>query len=494
MGAAAPALTAVTPAQAPSPLRGKAPERQRPRNVLLLMADQHKPGALGAAGDRVARTPQLDSLASTGVLFDHAYCSDPVCIPSRASMLTGRSVHKLKPYATWPFAIKTLAHYFGNAGYMTGLIGKMHFMDAQTHGFDYNLQFNDWYQYLGPKTRLYVEETFYPDSGEGLPQIVDLWHESGDPWTGSINRDGREGLALPGRISALPEKDHFESFVARESIRFLERFGRKQPFVLISSFLKPHAPFMPAERFGAMFHAQDMKLPETWGKVDLAAVPKFVRESIHYHWVTPELHDPEQAKLRIAMYYACLAQTDDNVGKILQALKDLGLERDTIVLYTADHGEMLGEHGLWQKFVFYDSSVGVPLIFRVPGVTPENVHCNTPVSHIQILPTLADLCGVPVPSDLDGSSLGPSLRNPHQLLDTTVYAEHALETKAAGCMIRHGNFKYSYYSHDMPELYDLAADPAEMKNLALLPEYRSKADEMKRELFAWHVPEETPVG
>lgn len=142
----------------------------RPKNLLLLMADQHKPQALVVAGvragDRVAKTPNLDSLASTGIIFEHAYCSDPVCIPSRASMLTGRSVHNLKPYATWPFECKTLAHYFGQAGYMSAMIGKMHFMDAQTHGFDYLLQFNDWYQYLGPKTRFYAEETYYPDTGK----------------------------------------------------------------------------------------------------------------------------------------------------------------------------------------------------------------------------------------------------------------------------------------------------------------------------------------
>lgn len=483
MGAAAQPLTKLSLAES-----GR--RAVRPKNVLLIMADQHKPQALGVAGDRVARTPNLDSLAESGVLFPHAYCSDPVCITSRASMLTGRSVHNLKPYATWPFGCKTLAHYFGQAGYVSAMIGKMHFMDAQTHGFDYLLQFNDWYQYLGPKTRLYAEETYYPDTGEGLPQIESLWRGSGDPWSGTIDRDGRQGLALVGRISALPEEDHFESFVARESIRFLEQFGKKQPFVLISSFLKPHAPFIPAERFGKMFHPQDMTLPETWGKVDLATVPKIIRERIRYNSVTPELHDPEQAKLRIAMYYACLAQTDDNVGKILRALQELGLEQDTIIIYTADHGEMLAEHGLWQKFVFYESSVGVPLIFRVPGLTSADAQCRTPVSHIQLLPTLADLCGVPGPSELDGTSLTELLRDPNRTLDTKVFAVHALESKAARYMLRHGDYKYSYYVNDMPELYDLRTDPVEMKNLALLPEHKDKVDEMKRELFAWHVPEE----
>ena len=488
------AFGAVSPALTAAPSAGARAAGGRPKNVLLLMADQHQRQAMGVMGDRVARTPELDSLAKAGVLYNNAYCPDPVCVPSRPSMLTGLDVHDLKPYGTWPIGCKTLAHYFSQAGYMTALVGKMHFHDARTHGFDYVLQFNDWYQYLGPKTRFYAEETFYPDVGEGLPQNEDLWKESGDPWTGVIDRDGREGQAVPGCISALPEEDHFESFVSRESIRFLRRFGKQQPFVLVSSFLKPHAPFMPAERFGRMFHPQDMVLPGTWGKVNLETVPEFIRESIRYHSVTPELHDPDQAKLRIAMYYACLAQMDDNVGKILRVLKELDLEKDTVILYTADHGEMLGEHGLWQKFVFYEASAGVPLIFRVPGLTPESALCKTPVSLVQLLPTLAELCNVAIPSELEPRSFTSTLRQPQITADTKVFVEHALESRAAGYMIRHGKYKYSHYVNDMPECYDLETDHGEMSNLALRPEYKEKVQELKRELFAWHVPEESLSG
>jgi len=160
------------------------------------------------------------------------------------------------------------------------------------------------------------------------------------------------------------------------------------------------------------------------------------------------------------------------------------------VLYTSDHGEMLGEHGLWQKFVFCEASVGVPLIFRVPGVTPENMRCRTPVSQVQILPTLAELCNIPVPAELDGRSFVGSLREPQKRLETKVFVEHALESKAAGYMLRKGSYKYCYYVGDIAELYNLQTDPEEMKNLALLPEWKDKVEEMKQELFAWHVPEE----
>ncbi len=461
------------------------------KNVLLIMTDQHRPESLGIRGDTVAKTPNLDALARSGVRFNHAYCTDPVCVPSRAGLLTGMYTHNNKTYnnsTPWPFENKTIAHAFGQAGYMTGLIGKMHFVDAQTHGFDYRLDFNDWYQYLGPKTKLRAEEIFYPNSGSGLPQIDDLWRDHGDPWTGVIENDDRQGLVSVGRVSPLAEEDHFESFVARESIRFLRNHGTKQPFFLTCSFLKPHDPFMPAERFAKMFHGTDMTLPSTWDKVDLSTVPRFIQELLHYSWATPELVAPDMAKLRIALYYASLAQMDDCAGKVLRELHSLGLAENTIVLYTSDHGEMLGSHGLWQKDLFYEPSVGIPLLVRAPGTTPENVVCQTPVSLVQLFATLTDLCGIPTPAGLDGSSFAETLHNPQVTLDTDIFAELGLTGPHPGSMIRSGNFKYCYYRNDMPELYDLQADPHEMKNLALLPAYKKQAQEMQARLFAWHRP------
>ncbi|MGA3325500.1 MAG: sulfatase-like hydrolase/transferase [Terriglobia bacterium] len=469
--------------------RSSARAFDRPPNVLLIMSDQHTRNALGVAGNPVAHTPNLDALARSGVRFDDAYCTLPVCVASRASLLSGLYPHHHRAYNNaqpWPFSVKTLAHYLGRAGYMTGVIGKMHFVDAQTHGFDYKLDFNDWHQYLGPKTKLVAEEIIDPNSGSGLPQIDDLWRESGDPWTGFIERDNRQGYTSVGRISALAEEDHFETFVARESMRFLRNHGKEQPFFLISSFLKPHDPFTPAERFAKMFQPPEMKLPETWGEVDLATVPQWIQSRIHYDGSCPELRFPDAARLHIALYYASLAQMDDNVGKLMGTLSELGLNENTIVLYTSDHGEMLGEHGLWQKFVFYEPSVGMPLIFRVPGVTPSNARCATPVSLVQMVPTLLELCGVPIPAGLDGASIARLLREPGAEIDSTVFAELALKTQHPGAMIRQGRYKYSYYVGDMDELYDLVADPAEMKNLAALPAYRQKRDELKKQLFAWH--------
>ncbi|MEO7144298.1 MAG: sulfatase-like hydrolase/transferase [Bryobacteraceae bacterium] len=474
---------------------GQRPASQaRPKNVLLLMSDQHKPNALGIDGDPVARTPNLDALARTAVRFDHAYCTNPVCVPSRASLLSGLYTHHhhTNNNATpWPFDMKTMAHYFHDAGYRTGLIGKMHFVDAQTHGFDYKLDFNDWYQYLGPKTKLYADELGRRNSGSGLPQIDDLWRDAGDPWIGTRTLDNRQGSVAVGGVSPMEEKDHFESFVARESSRFLKNYGDK-PFFLIGSFLKPHDPFMPAARFASMFRAEDMKLPRTYGKADFSRLPQELRRAIARDNPTPELHDPEMAKRRIALYYANLAQMDDALGEVMASLRALHLENDTIVLYTADHGEMLGEHGLWNKTVFYESSAGVPLMFRVPGLTPAGARCANLASLVDVAPTLAELCGLQAPK-LDGSSLAGSLRAPSQATDATVFAEYNLTTPRAKYMIRNGAFKYNFYANDVDELYDLANDPDELVNLAGHASHRAKVEEMRQRLFAWYRPPETRV-
>jgi len=293
-----------------------------------------------------------------------------------------------------------------------------------------------------------------------------------------------------GRASKIPEDHHFENFVARESIRFLRKHGKEQPFFLISSLLKPHDPFMPGKRFADMFRPEDMKLPDTLGKVDLNTVPRRVRNAIEHNAPCPELMDPARARVHMAMYYANLAHADDALGQVLKALHDLDLENDTIVIYASDHGEMLGEHGLWQKFQFYDPSCGVPLMFRVPGLTEAGARSDVPVSLVQLLPTLCELCGLTPPQKHDGDSMVDLIRQPSLKKQTKVYSEYDLQTPNAKYMMRSGDYKYSFWVNDMPELYHMRDDPKEMRNLAILPEHKSRVEDLKAELLAWHRPAE----
>ncbi len=487
--AGAATLSAIsTPSPAQENTEGVSPTKKRP-NVLLIMADQHKRSCMGVCGDAVAKTPNLDQLAQQSVRFTNAYCNNPVCAPSRASMMTGLYSHNLNDYMERPYGPRfaTMPTRFGDAGYFTALIGKMHAVDAQLHGFQYQLEFNDWFQAIGPAAKLYADELGAPNSGAGQPQIRGLWRR-GDPWKGHRTPDHRLGSVAVGRPSIMPEEEHFEEFVSSETVRFLETYAEQdKPFFLISSFLKPHDPFMPAQPFAGMFTPEEMSLSPTWGKAHLDAMPRRVRDYIVRCPHTPELLQAPEAKKRIAYYYGNLAQTDHCAGEVLGALSRLGLEENTIVIYTSDHGEMLSDLGLWNKFQFYEGSCGVPLMFKLPGASPAV--CNAPVSLVSLSSTLTDLCGIPDQGSHDGKSFADLVRDPASTRNPgPVFAEFSLGNSAAKYMIRDGDWKYTYWVDDMPELYDLSSDPQELNNLALLPSYAAKVKDLKQKLFEWHTP------
>lgn len=245
---------------------------------------------------------------------------------------------------------------------------------------------------------------------------------------------------------------------------------------------------MPATRFARMFDPAKMSLPATWGKVNPATVPREIQERMKTSTATPELANPDQARQRIAMYHANVAQLDDSIGSVIAELKALGLDQDTAIIYSSDHGEMLGDHGLWQKFVFYEPSVGVPLMVHVPGMANAGARCASPVSQVQLVATILELCGVPVPAGLDGGSLLPHVHEPTVLRDQPVFAEFALRTKNAKAMLRRGDWKYCHYANDTPELYNLRADPDEMNNLAASATHAARRQAMEAELLAWHRP------
>ena len=478
-------------AQAPSSGGDSGPSSQKP-NILILLSDQHRPDLLTSAGNDLVPTPNIDRIASRGVRFSNAYCPYPVCSPSRMSLLTGLHAHHHHVIGNTAMdrRIRTVAHHFHDHGYMTGLIGKMHFTDGQTHGFDYRLGFNDWLMYLGPKVRHYINEIASPpnlpvyeryfrtvdDTGSGFPAVRNLW--SGEnPWVGRVKR--KDTLA-----SELEAEDHVDTFVAREASKFIQRY-KDEPFFLIAGFLKPHAPFFPPKGWADELYPPEKMSLRPVGKI--SKYPRHIRERISWYQADGE----EVLRFRRAGYLGNLAFVDNCIGQVYKTLEELDLLDKTIVIYTSDHGEMDGEHGLYQKFVFFEPSVRVPLIVSWPKLLPQGEVSDALVEYFGIYPTLTELTQTGSPEGIDASSFMPLLQNPGSPGPAAAFAEFALES-APRYMIRTRRFKYVYNETDIDELYDLESDPGELFNQADDPGLKEVRRRHHEQLLAWFDPDKNP--
>ncbi len=467
----------------------------RPLNVLWLMSDQHSVRALGCYGNGVVQTPCLDALAAGGTAFDRAYCSYPVCVPARFTMLTGRYPHHTGCTGNntpLPLRERTAAHHFAHAGYATAFLGKMHPVDGQTHGFDYYMDFGHYYDYLGPKTAVFTHGMGAEDSGCGSPWIT-IFRDEGQqrsPWVPPDTPRHNDTLEVR---ELLPEEDHFESFVARETIRFLEGY-RDEPLFVVASFLKPHNPFAPPAEYAAMYRPEDMPLPP-WTPQHLTRVPAQARA-----WAVPGAGTPEGdawARRFLAAYYGNVTHMDACVGRILDALERLDLAADTLVLYTTDHGEMGYEHGLRGKFNFFEPSGRIPLLARLPGRIPAGARTPALVDQADFVPTLLEGCGVtPAPGSraLDGTSFAPALADPASEGKAFAFGEFALPRRPF-FMRRETRWKYVRYTAaggategdagPDEELYEPEVDPGELTNLALEPAYAGILVEQRARLSSF---------
>lgn len=469
----------------------------RPLNVLWVMSDQHSSRALGCYGNAVVRTPRLDRLASEGVLFERAYCSYPVCVPARFTMLTGRYAHHHGAVGNGtPLALRerTAAHHFSHAGYATAFVGKMHPVDGQTHGFDYYVDFGHYYDYLGPKTEIFTRGMGADDSGSGSPWLTMYHRDRGardvSPWIRPGDPKRNETLEF-GEV--LPEEDHFESFVAREAIRFLRTY-RDEPLLVVASFLKPHNPFAPPAEYAALYKPEEMVVP-SWPAEHLEHVPPQARQRVAPGAGTPE--GAAWAKKFLAAYYGNVTHLDACVGRLLDGLEELGLAENTLVIYTTDHGEMLYEHGLRGKFNFFEPSARNPLIVRWPGVTPPGARTRALTDQADFVPTLLEACGVdPAPRSqlVDGRSFVGVLREPTSAGKRFAFGEYALQSGRPFYMRRSERWKYVFYTAGGEELYEPDAESGEVRNLAVEREYAAVLSEERGRLLAFLREQGAPLG
>lgn len=465
------------------PLCHHAAERPRP-NVLLIVSDDLT-ACLGAYGNEVCQTPHLDRLAREGVRFERAYCQDPVCGPSRASFMSGLYPHTIKMignrYA--PGAFKTsnprladhpsIGEFLRLNGYSSGRISKIFHMgipggiESGSPGGDEPASWDWTYNVLAP-------ETFSPGRFELLsPKRL----HNGSNFTRLIVPD--EHAATQADVLA-----------AAQAVAFLEnRAGRRaldrnpdsqpdlgRPFFLAVGFVRPHVPLVAPARLFERYPEADIALPVVpEGDLDDVPAPAAAMENMRRYGM-----NEKQQRQAIGAYYASVTFMDEQVGRLLAALDRLDLRRNTIVIFTSDHGYNLGEHDCWQKLSLFEESVRVPLIISAPGYEHSAGQVATGIVElIDLYPTIADLAGLgeKAPGNLQGGSLRPLLEQPGRP-DWAKPCAYTV-THFQGESIRTARWRYNRWGDAGEELYDHKEDPREFTNLARSPAHAEVLAEMR---------------
>ncbi|WP_342640865.1 choline-sulfatase [Rhodoligotrophos ferricapiens] len=428
-------------------------------NIVLIMLDQMSPQSLPVYGHPIVQTPNMSALADQGVVFENFYCNSALCGPSRFSMMAGQHNSRIQAFdnaSDFPAAIPTFAHYLRLAGYRTCLAGKMHFVGPdQLHGFEERVT-----------TDVYPGDYGWTPTWDD-PDRIHWWFHN----MLSITEAGPYDRTL--------EIDYDEE-VAWQAERWLYDAARsrdKRPFLLTVSYMHPHDPYLAPRAFWDKYRLDDIDMP-TVPNIPLEQRDPFSRRM--WQLYDRREYDVTDEHIRAARhgYYAMTSYADDLVGRILRPLKALGFADNTVVMVTADHGDMLGERGLWFKMVFFERSIRVPLIMHWPGtLSPRRVSQNA--SLIDLLPTFLELAGAKAPAPaapVDGKSLMGLAQGSSEGWEDTVIGEYFAEgTTEPVFMIKRGQYKYITAAGDPPQLFDLQADPHELVNLAGNPDYSELA-------------------
>jgi arylsulfatase A-like enzyme len=459
-------------------------ETKRRPNVLFLIADDLN-NTLGCYGDRQIQTPHLDKLAARGMRFDRAYCSFPLCGPSRNSMLTGLYPNSTGIQANAQIFRQTipqqpsLSQTFRQSGYFAARIGKL-------------------YHYNVPKS---IGTNGHDDPAswelELNPAGVDRLEE--EPSIFSIT-PGQFGGTLSWFASPKGDRLHTDGLMADDAEWVLERCAKRRdrPFFLAVGFFRPHTPYVSPKPYFEKYDLGQMTVVQGV-KEDQADLPAPALGS--YKKEQDKLTDDLRRQARQA-YYASISFMDAQVGRVIDALDRLGLADDTIIVFTSDHGYHLGEHGLWQKQSLFEESARVPLLIVAPGVTKGGEVAKSPVSHIDLFPTLADLCSVTTPKNLQGQSLTPLLRDAAQVgrgwALTQVVRGGGFRRMGAspaqgddgkrfyGYSLRTARWRYTEWAEGEKgtELYDHDNDPHELTNLAAVEAHGSTIQSLRTQLHA----------
>lgn len=429
-------------------------------NIVIIMADQLAPHFTGAYGHRTAKTPHLDALAARGMRFDAAYCNSPLCAPSRFSFMSGQLISRIAAYdnaSEFRASVPTFAHYLKALGYRTCLSGKMHFVGPdQKHGFEDRVT-----------TDIYPADFAWTPDWEAHDERIDKWYHN------------MQTVKESGMAQATYQVDYDEE-VGFAAKRWLFDEGRRRasgddtPFAMVASFIHPHDPYVARPEWWNLYSDDDVDMPAYVPSTeDQDAFSKRLLDGIEASYIP--LTDEELIRARRA-YLANVSYFDSKIGELVQTLEEMGELDNTIVIVTADHGDMLGERGLWYKMNFFEHSARVPLVMAGPGVA-QGTAANA-CSLLDMLPTLIDIAGGDlsmVGEPIDGRSLMPLARGESDPVDEAIGEYCAEMTPYPVVMIRRGPLKYVHCDIDPPQLYDVVADPSETTNLATDPAFGEAA-------------------
>jgi choline-sulfatase len=407
-------------------------------NILLIMSDEHSKQAMGYAGHNIVRTPNLDCLASEGACFTNCYSTSPLCSPARASFFTGLYANRLGVWdnaLSYDGQVEGMSHCFLKNKITFGSYGKWDFHpNGNFPGLEQNV----------PRMR-------------SNPQYEACFRDTDIKSPGGISRFNNIGSRTGGC---------FDDLVLDGALNFLETMKNKEePWILYTGFFHPHFPFKTTENWWKYYEDRVKDIPETAkGPFDYLAQPL---KKLHGFFYGDEIGRETVLRAHIG-YYALISELDTHIGILLEAIERHGMDRDTLVIYTSDHGEQLGHHGLWWKCCMYEESTNVPLIMRGPGISPGTI-IDEPVSLVDIYPTICKVMGLPLPQNIDGNELfsvatGESKR-PYRDYAFSEYHGHGMES--AAYMIRWKEWKYVYYVDYGVQLFNIEKDPNELTDLAV---------------------------
>lgn len=452
------------------------------KNILFIVADQFRGDTLGCAGHGDIKTPYLDALAARGTLFTKAHTPNPICVPARATMITGKYSHRATGTKNNAGRIGEdhvkLPELLAGRGFSTYASGKLHYVpyaapgeERLTHGFQ---------RWNSAESGRILKEYDPQGRTRGVEDYFDYLADAG--WAGYSRAHGVGNNDIHPAVSPLPEEHQVDAWVATRAIDYLNEHKEanpNKPFFLNVGFPKPHSPYDPSPRAAALYDPRKIQGPaenRDGGERTPASRVSAIRHGQGYM-------SPQALQVMRAYYYGLITFQDEQVGRILKALDELGLAEETLIVFTADHGDMMGDFGFHFKSCMYEGSTGIPFILAGPGI-PAGETRDALAGLQDLFPTVCDYLGLEIPSGLDGESLLPVIRGESEGRD--YFVSYSLDDPNQTAMVTDGRLKYIYNElGGVEELYDLAADPREETNRAGDPALADDQARLKDYLVTW---------